>query len=123
MEAFLYVLAAVGVVALAYYFGGKKYAVGAGVSVLGAFYFMFGNQESWTDAWNDADKKLKEEDENLKDKQKKEEQKREETDDKIEDSKDRTDDLKDRKDSVEENTPKPDDDAEELKDWVEGFNS
>ena len=105
MEAFLYALAAVGLVTVAYFFGGKKYAVSAGVAALAVLYFVFGKQDSWTDAWREADKKIKEEKENLKDKQEKKEKKRDETDDKIEDSKKRTDDLKDREENVEENTP------------------
>lgn len=121
MESLIYVLAAIGLVALAYFLGGPKYAGGAGVAALAILYVAFGKQASWTDAWEKADEKLKKEDENLKEKQKQKEEDREKTDEKIEDSKKKTEDLKDQKENVEENTPEPDGDAENLKDWVESF--
>lgn len=121
MEALLYILAGFGVVGVAYFLGGKKYAVAAAALVLAAFYFAFGKQSDWTDAWEKADDKLKNEDEDLQDKKEKAKEKRDEIDDKIEDSKDRTEDLKDKEENVEEDVKKPDDSADELKDWVEQF--
>jgi septal ring factor EnvC (AmiA/AmiB activator) len=120
MEALLYVLAAVGLVAVAYFFGGRKYAAAAGTAVMGVLYFVFGNQDDWTDAWKDQDKKKKKEEEKLKEEQKEKEKGREQTDDEIKESKERTDELKDDLEDVVENTPKPGD-AEDLKDWVESF--
>jgi len=119
LEALLYFLAAVGVVALAYYFGGKKYAAGAGVLALAVLYFAFGRQNNWTDAWKKADDDLKKESEEKKEEKEQAKKEREQIDDNIDDSQEREEQIRDELDEVDVETPN--DSAEDLKDWVEGF--
>ena len=119
LEALIYFLAAVGVVALAYYFGGKKYAAGAGVAALALLYFVFGRQKGWTDAWEKADDDLKKESEKKKEEKEQAKEKREQIDDNIEDSQKREEQIRDELDEVDVETPN--ESAEDLKDWVEGF--
>ncbi len=122
MEVLLYILAAIGVVGLAYYFGGKKYAVGAGAFALGVLYLVFGKQNNWTDAWKKADEKLKGESDKIDERKDEFKEDKEKTEDKIEDSKERADEIRDKIDDVEDSENVSDEDAEELKDWVESFN-
>ena len=119
LEALIYFLAAVGVVALAYYFGGKKYAAGAGVVVLALLYFVFGRQNDWTDAWEKADDDLKKESEKKKEEKEQAKEERKQIDDNIDDSQEREEQIRDELDEVDVETPN--DSAEDLKDWVEGF--
>lgn len=119
LEALLYFLAAIGVVALAYYFGGRKYAAGAGVLALAVLYFAFGRQNNWTDAWEKADDDLKKESEKKKKEKEQAKEEREQIDDDIDDSQEREEQIRDELDEVDVETPN--DSAEDLKDWVEGF--
>jgi hypothetical protein len=118
-EALIYFLAAVGAVALAYYFGGKKYAAGAGVAALALLYFVFGKQNDWTDAWKKADDDLKKESEKKKEEKEKAKEEKEQIDDSIDDSKEREEQIRDDLDEVD--VENPNDSPEDLKDWVEGF--
>ena len=120
LEALIYFLAAVGVVALAYYFGGRKYAAGAGVGALALLYFAFGKQNDWTDAWKKADEDLKKESEKKKKEKEKAKEEKGKIDDDIEDSKKREKQIRDDLDEVGIENPN-NDSADDLKDWVEGF--
>jgi len=119
LEALIYFLAVVGAVALAYYFGGKKYAAGAGVLALAVLYFAFGRQNDWTDAWEKADDDLKKENEKKKEEKKQAKEEREQIDDNIDDSQRREEQIRDDLDGVD--VENPNDSSEDLKDWVEGF--